>query len=89
MWLDRQPPDPYDSPMTPGFEAAQARYDSMLPPDPVVYTCKYSGESSEDCMECIEYMHDGEPDDDLDEEPPDFDDYKNGMGQYADDYYDD
>lgn len=76
----------------PGFDAAQARYDSMLPPEPVHWTCPISGNSTEDCGES-EHEDEGEcpePDDDgLDYEPDDLDDYRHGMGRYADDYYDD
>ena len=33
----------------PGFDAAQARYDSMLPEDPPIFRCVISREMNEDC----------------------------------------
>lgn len=54
-------------------------------PDPVFYRCAISGESSEDCQECIDDEHDGEPDYE-DEEPADFDDRRHGIDDHLDDY---
>lgn len=70
------------------FEAAQAAYDSMLPPDPVIFTCPVSSESNEDCErighECEDAATDFDPND---YEPDDLDDYRHGTGRYADDYW--
>lgn len=68
----------------PGFDAAQARYDSMLPADPVHWTCPISGESTEDCDQ-DDHDECPEPEDDRDCEPPDFDEWRHGMGRYAED----
>lgn len=68
----------------PGFDAAQARYDSMLPEEPQHFTCQISDLSTEDCGPD---EHDGECEepDYSEEEPPDFDEWRHGMGRYAED----
>lgn len=68
------------------FEAAQAAWDNAQPADPPIFRCVISREMNEDCEGCLAGDHDDQ-DDDLDEEPPDFDDYKNGEGRYAPDYW--
>lgn len=38
------------------------------PSDPVIFTCTISGESSEDCPECIDDTHDGFPEPEQDDD---------------------
>lgn len=68
----------------PGFDAAQAAYDARMPPEYPPFYCTTGEGSSEDCDhegDCTEQEDDGY------DEPPDFDDYKNGTGRYAEDYW--
>lgn len=75
----------------PGFDAAQAAYDAMLPPEYPVFTCPVSGESNEDCdregHECEEAAEDAYDGPDY-EEPPDFDEWRHSQDRWEADYFD-